>query len=169
MFLLSRHSKSTCMVHVGGAAWLYYICRIVHLELVFSQRKLLIIPFYSYNFVFFIIHISYMIVYPFLCPLMFCLFHFPDGGGSMFVHELDMLGPAGDNPHVIGTGMEKRSETLCHQFLLKSHLDIFVIHPHYFFIFILYIFYKLRACIYKFLLLVCICHRPFHHYQYYSL
>ena len=44
MFLLSRHSKSTCMVHVGGAAWLYYIRRIVHLELVFRQRKLLIIP-----------------------------------------------------------------------------------------------------------------------------
>ena len=32
------------MVHVGGAAWLYYIRRIVHLELVFRQRKLLIIP-----------------------------------------------------------------------------------------------------------------------------
>ena len=71
---------------------------------------------------------------------MFCLFHFPDGGGSMFVHELDLLGPAGDNPHVIGTGMEKRSETLCHQFLLKSHLDIFVIHPHYFILFLFYIY-----------------------------
>ena len=38
---------------------------------------------------------------------MFCLFHFPDDGGSMFVHGLDLLGPAGENPHVIGTGMEK--------------------------------------------------------------
>ena len=72
---------------------------------------------------------------------MFCLFHFPDGGGSMFVHGLDLLGPAGDNPHVIGTGMEKRSETLCHQFLLKSHLDIFVIHPHYFFYFLFYFYF----------------------------
>ena len=138
MFLLSRHSKSTCMVHVGGAAWLYYIRRIVHLELVFRKRKLLIIPPFLRLCVFNHTHIIYHCI-PLSLPLMFCLFHFPDGGGSMFVHGLDLLGPAGDNPHVIGTGMEKRSETLCHQFLLKSHLDIFVIHPHYFLFFYFFI------------------------------
>ena len=58
---------------------------------------------------------------------MFCLFHFPDGGGSRFKQGLDLLGHAGDNPHVIGTGMEKRSETSCHQFLLKILLEISVI------------------------------------------
>ena len=76
----------------------------------FLTKEVTHYPFF-YDFVFLIIHISYIIVYPCLCPLMFCLFHFPDGGGSMFVNGLDLLGPAGDNPHVIGTGMEKRSET----------------------------------------------------------
>ena len=167
MFLLSGRSKSTCVVHVGGAAWLYYFRRIVHMDFVIRPRKL---------------HIVFI----------YCLFSFSWWRWIyLCAHGIDLLGPAGDNPHAIGTGMEKRSETVCHQFLLKSHLELFVIHhtviilliyfiylfylfiyifhPHY----ILYIFfYKLRACIYKFLtnfVPLCICHRHFHHYQYYSL
>ena len=80
--------------------------------------------------------ISYIVAYPLSLPLMVCLFWFSRWRWIyLCAHGIDLLGPAGDNPHVIGTGMEKRSETLCHQFLLKSHLDIFVIHPHYFLFF----------------------------------
>ena len=54
----------------------------------------------------------------------------------MSVHGHRSAGLAGDNPHFIGTGMEKESETLCHQFLLKSHLENSVIYPHnYYFMF----------------------------------
>ena len=52
MFLLSGHSESTFVVHVGGAAWLYYFRRIVHLDFVFRPRKLHIVfiyYFYSYH------------------------------------------------------------------------------------------------------------------------
>ena len=135
--------KQTQQIYLYGSCW--WRCVIVLYSQdsasgvgIQTKEAILIIPPFLRLCVL-IIHISYIIVYPCLCPLMFCLFHFPDGGGSMFVHGLDLLGPAGDNPHVIGTGMEKRSETLCHQFLLKSHLDIFVIHPHYFLFFYFFI------------------------------
>ena len=74
MFLLSGHSKSTSVVHVGGAVWLYYFRRIVHLDFIFRERKLQIIfiyYFYSYSYSY---HIS--LHNPCLCPHMFCLFSF---------------------------------------------------------------------------------------------
>ena len=138
--------------------------------------------------------ISYIVAYPLSLPLMVCLFWFSRWRWIyLCAHGIDLLGPAGDNPHAIGTGIEKRSETWCHQFLLKSHLELFVIHHtviilfiyDYYFIYLfiyifffslslylVYIFFFARACIYKFLtnfVLVCICHRHFHHCQYYSL
>ena len=66
----------------------------------------------------------------------------------MSMHGLRSAGPAGDNPHFIGRGMEKRTETLCHQFLLKSHLETFVIHPHNY-----YVIYLLMITIYLFIYL----------------
>ena len=78
--------------------------------------------------------ISYIIAYPLSLPLMVCLFWFSRWRWIyLCAHGIDLLGPAGDNPHAVGTGMEKRAETLCHQFLLKSHLELFVIHPHYYY------------------------------------
>ena len=167
MFLLSRHSKSTCMVHVGGAAWLYYICRIVHLELVFRQRKLLIIPYFFTTLFFNHKHIIYHCIPLFLPPCVLSVSFSRWRWVDVCARTRSAWTCWWQSPCY---RVEKRSETLCHQFLLKSHLDIFVT-PSLFFYFILFyiFFYKLRACIYKFLLLVCICHRPFHHYQYYSL
>ena len=76
---------------------------------------------------------------PCLCPLWFVCYGFSRWRWIyLCAHGIDLLGPAGDNPHVIGTGIEKRSETLCHQFLLKSHLDIFLLYTltiFYFFFF----------------------------------
>ena len=46
MFLLSGRSEFTFVVHVGGAAWLYYFRRIVHLDFVFRPRKFTILSFF---------------------------------------------------------------------------------------------------------------------------
>ena len=73
---------------------------------------------------------------------MLCLFHFPDGGGSMFVHGLDLLGPAGDNPHVIGTGMEKKVRNLMLPVSAEEPFGYFFYTPSLFFLFfILFLFY----------------------------
>jgi len=97
---------------------------------------------------------------------MFCLFSFSRWRWIYVCARSRSAGPAGENPHFIGTGMEKGSETLCHQFLLKSHLENSVIYAHYYYLFIIdfiYFFiiiiivvffcfflyqmlYKLRAC-----------------------
>ena len=128
---------------------------------------------------------SYIVAYPLSLPLMVCLFWFSRWRWIyLCAHGIDLLGADGDNPHAIGTGIEKRSETWCHQFLLKSHLELFVIHHtviilfiylfilfmiiilfiylfYYYFFFhshyILYIFfYKLRACNINFLRILCL-------------
>ena len=78
MFLLSGRSKSTCVVHVGGAAWLYYFCRIVHLDFVFRPRKLHILFIY--------------------CPFTFSRWRWI----YLCAHGIDLLGPAGDNPMQTG-------------------------------------------------------------------
>ena len=89
--------------------------------------------------------ISYIVAYPLSLPLMVCLFWFSRWRWIyLCAHGIDLLGPAGDNPHAIGTGIEKRSETWCHQFLLKSHLELFVIHHTviiYLFIYFIYDYY----------------------------
>ena len=173
MFLLSRHSKSTCMVHVGGAAWLYYIRRIVHLELVFRQRKLLIIPF-LWLCVFEHTHIIYhcipLSLPPYVLPVSFSRWRWVDVCArtrsawtcwwqSPCYRELygkkirNLISPV---------SAEEPSGYFCY----TPSLFFFL----FFILFLFYIFfYKFRACIYKILLLVCICHRPSHHNQYYSL
>ena len=106
--------------------------------------------------------ISYIVAYPLSLPLMVCLFWFSRWRWIyLCAHGIDLLGPAGDNPHAIGTGIEKRSETWCHQFLLKSHLELFVIH-HTVIILFIYLFY-LWLLFYLFiyisftLIISCIC------------
>ena len=78
--------------------------------------------------------ISYIVAYPLSLPLMVCLFSFSRWRWIyLCANGIYLLGPAGDNPHFIGTGIEKMSEILCPQFLLKSHLEISVIHPYYYY------------------------------------
>ena len=68
----------------------------------------------------------------------FIIFFFRMAVDLCLVHRTRSAGLAGDGPHFIGTGMEKESETLCHQFLLKSHLENSVIYAHYYYLFIYY-------------------------------
>ena len=175
MFLLSGRSESTCVVHVGGAASLYYFRRIVHLDFVFRPRKLHIVfiyYFYSYhaNIIYRCISLVFapyglsVLVFQMAVDLSLrarnrsawtCWWQSPCNRDRYGKKVRNLKSPV---------SAEEPSGYFCYT------PSLFFIIIYLFFLFWFYIFfYKLRACIYKFLLLVCICHRPFHHYQYYSL
>ena len=66
----------------------------------------------------------------------------------MFVHELDLLGPAGDNPHVIGTGMEKKVRNLMSPVSAEEPSGYFCYTPSLFFYFYFIYFFINCALVY---------------------
>ena len=100
--------------------------------------------------------ISYIVAYPLSLPLMYLFWFSRWRWIYLCAHGIDLLGPAGDNPHAIGTGMEKGPKPEVTSFCWRA-IWIFLLYTlTIFFLFYFYFIYFFINCALAYINFFCL-------------